>query len=88
LLEGALSPYESEGRTFESFRARHFFSGRNFTRALCPAAVFHRAVAARWRHLAASNAEPLMTFELFAGALVALIVLVYLLAALARPERF
>jgi hypothetical protein len=29
-----------------------------------------------------------MTFELFAGALVALIVLVYLLAVLARPERF
>ena len=29
-----------------------------------------------------------MTFDLFLGALVALIILVYLLAVLARPERF
>ena len=29
-----------------------------------------------------------MSFELWAGALVALIILVYLLAVLARPERY
>lgn len=29
-----------------------------------------------------------MSFELWAGALVALVILVYLLAVLARPERY
>ena len=56
--------------------------------ALRPAAKIPRAPLRHTLALLSSNQEAVMSFELWLGAIVALGILIYLFAVLARPERF
>ena len=61
---------------------------RFYARFMHFAAIARRALTPPWRSAAPIGKGCMMTLDLWLGAIVAVIVLIYLLVVLAQPERY